>query len=234
MTQPRFHVNFTIDCEATQGYIDDPARGLRGARGYRDVLERYGQKLQRLDIVSTKELSSCEPWTIAKVAGMVENYQEKLFRSSGSKAAFFSIEDLNGRIQAKVRGDKIEECVALLRSGTPVIVTGKVSFPQTEEEDGEVEPTLLVDSVEPLGTAVQRVTRTINVRVSGELASTDIWKRLRDVIEEHPGSCELEVLLSLDSGVEVSLGLDAAKVSPDELLLGALERIVGNHCVELR
>ncbi len=57
-------------------------------------LERYGQKLQRLDVVSTKELSGCDPWTVARVAGMVENYQEKVFRGSGSKAAFFTLEDL--------------------------------------------------------------------------------------------------------------------------------------------
>lgn len=197
-------------------------------------LERYGLKLQRLEVLSTKDLSSCQPWTLTKVAGMVENYQEKIFRSSGSKAAFFSLEDLNGRIQAKVRGDKIEDCVALLRSGAPVIVTGKVSFPQTDEDEGDVEPTLLVDSVEPLGAAVQKVTRAINVRVVGDCTSADTWTKLRDVISENPGNCEVEVLITLDSGVEVALGLDKARVNPDELLLGALERLVGNQAVELR
>ena len=197
-------------------------------------LERYGVKLQRLDVVSTKDLSGCEPWTLAKVAGMVENYQEKVFRSSGSKAAFFSLEDLNGRIQAKVRGDKIEDCVSLLRGGLPVIVTGKVSFPQTEEDEGDVEPTLLVDFVEPLSIAVQKVTRSINVRVSGDNATADTWARLRDAIAESPGNCEVEVLITLDSGVEVVLGLDKARASPDEIFLGAIERLVGNNSVDLR
>ena len=61
-------------------------------------LERYGHKLHRLDITSTKDLGAYEPWTMAKVAGMVENYQEKLFRTSGGKAAFFTLEDLDGRV----------------------------------------------------------------------------------------------------------------------------------------
>ncbi len=39
-----FWVNCTIDCESTQAYVDDAAMGLRGARGFRDVLERYGFK----------------------------------------------------------------------------------------------------------------------------------------------------------------------------------------------
>ena len=44
MVKPNFWVNFTIDCEATQGYVDETERGLKSARGYRDVLEKYGQK----------------------------------------------------------------------------------------------------------------------------------------------------------------------------------------------
>ncbi len=44
MPKPKFHVNFTIDCEATQGYINNPEQGKKCARGYRDVLEKHGQK----------------------------------------------------------------------------------------------------------------------------------------------------------------------------------------------
>ncbi len=44
MDKPKFRINFTIDCEATQGYISDTEGGKRSARGYRDVLEKYGQK----------------------------------------------------------------------------------------------------------------------------------------------------------------------------------------------
>lgn len=44
MDKPKFWVNFTIDCEATQGYISNTEGGKRSARGYRDVLEKYGQK----------------------------------------------------------------------------------------------------------------------------------------------------------------------------------------------
>ena len=44
MPKQKFYVNFTIDCEATQGYINDPEHGKKCARGYRDVLEKHGQK----------------------------------------------------------------------------------------------------------------------------------------------------------------------------------------------
>ncbi len=31
-----FRVNFTIDCEATQDYVNDPELGRLSARGFRD------------------------------------------------------------------------------------------------------------------------------------------------------------------------------------------------------
>jgi DNA polymerase III subunit alpha len=197
-------------------------------------LDRYGQKLHRLDTSSTKDLANFEPWTVARVAGMVENYQEKLFRGSGSKAAFFALEDLFGRVNAKIRGDRIEECVSLLKGGDPVIVTGKVTFPQTEDEEGDSEPTLLVDSVEHLGAAVQRVTRTLTVSLVSTATDKDTWHRLSELVRSFPGDCDLEFVVTLDNGVDVALGLDSWRVSADDGLLGALEQVVGYSAIELR
>ena len=44
MEKPVFWVNLTIDCEATQGYVNDPELGKLSARGFRDVIEKYGMK----------------------------------------------------------------------------------------------------------------------------------------------------------------------------------------------
>ncbi len=115
-----------------------------------------------------------------------------------------------------------------------MIVTGKVSFPQTEDDEGDTEPTLLVDSVEHLGNAVQRVTRAINIRISPELARQDTWTKLRDIIASSPGNCDVEFVVTLDNGIEVALGLDHSRVSPDDGFLGALERVIGNNSVDLR
>ena len=197
-------------------------------------LDRYGNKLHRLDVVATKDLVNCEPWTIARVAGMVENYQEKIFRSGGGKAGFFVIEDLHGRVNAKIRGDRIEECSELLKKGDAVIVTGKVNFPQTDEEEGDAEPTLLVDSVEHLGTAVQQVTRALSIGIASQVASKECWLRLNEVIRAFPGECDVEFVVTLETGVSVSLGLEQWKVSVDDRLLGALEQVVGYSALELR
>jgi DNA polymerase-3 subunit alpha len=197
-------------------------------------LDRYGNKLHRLDVTATKDLATREPWSVARVAGMIENYQEKIFRSGGGKAGFFVVEDLHGRVNAKIRGDRIDEFADLLRRGEPVIVTGKVNFPQTDEEEGDTEPTLLVDSVEHLGTAVQRVTRALSVGIASGTANRENWVRLSEIIRTFPGDCDIEFIVTLETGVAVSLGLDQSRVCVDDRLLGALEQVVGYSAIELR
>ena len=86
-------------------------------------LLRYGSKLgaarRRRDRQARRARSrgaSC------RVAGMVENYQERIFRGgSGGKAAFFEIEDMSGRVEAKLRGDRIETYAHLLTGGEAVL-----------------------------------------------------------------------------------------------------------------
>src|SRR5690606_27675291 len=69
-------------------------------------LFRYGDKLARLGALQTVKVAQEQPWSSVSVTGMVENYQERMFRGgSGGEAAFFEIEDVYGRVKAKLRGD---------------------------------------------------------------------------------------------------------------------------------
>src|SRR5690606_29397643 len=146
-------------------------------------LFRYGNKLGRLGVTAASELPAAQAWSSASVAGMVENYQERLFRGgAGGKAAFFEIEDLSGRVKAKLRGDRIDTYAPLLTGNEPVLVTGKVSFPVTDEPSDEQEPTLLVDQVEPLEDAVLKATRSLCIRLSVERTGREAFVKLKHLL----------------------------------------------------
>ena len=40
-----------------------------------------------------------EDWAVVKLAGMVEGYRERIFRTADGKIAFFELEDLSGRVE---------------------------------------------------------------------------------------------------------------------------------------
>ncbi len=196
-------------------------------------LKRYGKKLGRLGAVDTENLASEQPWTVVSVGGIVEGYQEKIFRSGGGKAAFFELEDMTGRVRAKLRGDRCDTYGHILTSGEPVLATGKVSFPVSDEPSEDLEPTLLVDEVVPLSDAVRGATRSIRLRLDASAHGPECLEPLKALLSEHHGSCAVELLLALPGGAQARLALDDFRVEPSDAVLSGLERLFGAHVAEL-
>lgn len=198
-------------------------------------LFRYGDGIQRLGAVSTARLREVEPWSVQQVAGVVENYRERLFKKgSGGKAAFFELEDASGRVSAKLRGDRIDTYAHLLAGGEPVLAKGKVSFPDVEEgeEEREREPTLFVDTVVPLSHVVAEGTKRLSLRLRAERTTTEQLSRLGRVLEASPGNCTVELSLGFEGDREAVLALPHT-ISPSDRMLGDLERIFGDTVAEL-
>ena len=196
-------------------------------------LSRYGRRLGRLGVTSTSQLSSMEIWSAVTVAGIVEDYQEKLFKSGGGKAAFFVLEDLSGRVRAKLKEDRIELFAELLKAGLPVLVNGKVSFPPTDDEEVEREATLLVDNVEPLAAAAQRIARGVGIRLPVDRVGREDMVQLASLLDAHPGNSIVELCLTFEDGAEAQLIVDKRRVALDDALMSALERRLGYDTVEL-
>jgi DNA polymerase-3 subunit alpha len=197
-------------------------------------LHRYGDKIARLGTPAVK-IADQAAWTVQTVAGMVENYQEKLFKGgTGGKAAFFEIEDMSGRVKAKVRNDRIETYGALLASGEPVLVTGKVSFPITDEPDADAEPTLLVDEVVPLSDAVRRSTKAVTIHLDANDTKPEQFESLKSILAESPGACSVDLVLDLPEGARAVMAIEGARVDPSDVMLSGLERLFGGSVAELR
>lgn len=196
-------------------------------------LSRYGRRLGRLGVTATAQLSSMEIWSAVTVAGIVEDYQEKLFKSGGGKAAFFVLEDLHGRVRAKMKEDKIEAFSELLKGGLPVLVGGKVSFPPTDDEEVEREATVLVDSVEPLAAAAQRIARGVGIRVPVDRLGREDLAQLSSLIDAHVGPALVELTLTFEDGAEAQLVLDKRRITLSDELMSSLERRLGYDTVEL-
>ncbi|MEO7033676.1 MAG: DNA polymerase III subunit alpha, partial [Polyangiaceae bacterium] len=197
-------------------------------------LFRYQSKLGRLGVVFSTKVSSEDPWSMVSVAGIVENYQEKMFKSGSGRAAFLEIEDMYGRVRAKLRGDRIDTYAHLLTSGDPVLVLGKVSFPMTEEPDEEREATILIDTVELLSDAALKATRSVSIKLDADRTARRDFEALKVLIQASPGPCPVELVLSLGEGTEAVLDLEGTRVTPNDTFLGGLERMFGTTVAELR
>jgi len=171
---------------------------------------------------------------------MVEGYRERVFKGGGGKIAFFTLEDTQGRVEVKVRQKQIETYAAVLTGNEPVLVSGKVSFPMTDDsaeefDAGPREPTLLLDEAVPLADAIRAETRSVAIRLSARATTRAHLVRLAEVLRGSPGACPVQLVLALDDGAEATLAISKdLRVEPSDAMLGRLEKLFGEKVAELR
>jgi DNA polymerase-3 subunit alpha len=202
-------------------------------------LDRYGKELRRFDVVPTSDLGGMAQWAKVRVAGVVENYRDRIFRNGGGRVVFFELEDEVGRVDVKVGEKKIEQFAPILTSGEPVLVEGKVTFPINADEDADDDtnkkPTLFFESAQSLADAIQAETRGVSIRIAAERVKPDHLRSLRDLLQRSPGSCPVNVVIELPEGAEALLSLGTSlRVSPTDAMLAGLERLFGENVAELR
>jgi DNA polymerase-3 subunit alpha len=145
---------------------------------------------------------------------------------------------LTGRVSVKLRARDIEQYASVLGSGDPVLVSGKVSFPQRSEEaddDSEREPTVLLNEAQPLCDAVRADTRSMTLRVPIDRARPAHLAGLARVMAAAKGTCPVALHLSFPNGAEAILPLgEAWRVEVGDTLLSGIERVFGEQLAELR
>jgi DNA polymerase III subunit alpha len=204
-------------------------------------LDRYGKDMSRFECIPATDLPTMNDWAMAKVAGMVENYREKVFKGGGGKKAFFEVEDVYGRVRVEAREKQIIEYVGVLTAGEPIIVTGKLKFPMQADEDedqGPREPVLLLNEARLLSQVIAQQTRQVTVRLSADKVTPSQMDQLARVLEAHPGNCYVNVVVG---GIRLQRGGDGQamltvpkfRVEPSDAMLSGLERVFGGMVAEL-
>jgi len=198
-------------------------------------LDRYGAGLGRFDVEPVAALRTMDPWSRVRVAGTVEGYRERIFRSGG-KVAFFELEDLTGPISVKVREKQLDHAGVLLSTGEPVLVTGKLQFPM-DDGDGDAgakEPTLLLDEVALLSEAIRAETRSIAIRLTSKQAERGRLARLNELLHASPGGCPVQLIIETEVGEALLAMPKDVRVEPSDAMLASLERLFGQKVAELR
>ena len=206
-------------------------------------LERYlkgAGALSKLQAVATSSLATADAWSVVSVCGMVEGYRERIFKDGGGKVAFFDLEDLTGRVTVKVRANQIDTYAAVLTSGEPVLVTGKVSFPFRDaesevEEEGPKEPTLFLNEAVRLSDSVKKDTKQISIRLREDRTSPGQLEKMAEVLARSSGTCPVTLVLAMKDGAEAFLSLGKGfRVEVSDEVLSGLERVFGEQVAELR
>ena len=210
-------------------------------------LDRYATEAGRFATALAGQIQERENNEEVTLAGVIENYREKVPKSGG-RMAFFFVEDRSGRVEAIVRTKQFDALASKMKEGEAVLVKGRVRVEFKRDDEGNVDDevneaqlqrTLSVDGIDPLGDALRLKTRGVTLRLSPTtLLAGDVTGRrlaeLKKAMGEHPGKCPVNAVLKVPDAGEVVVSLPKYRIDPSEEFLGKLERIFGEKVAELR
>jgi DNA polymerase-3 subunit alpha len=198
-------------------------------------LERYASELKRFCDVTTASLSGRAEGARITIGGSVEGYRERPTKT-GSKMAFFHLEDAEGRVEVIVRTGNLEAARPILSAGDPVLLTGDVKFERDRQasEEAPADAKLILLEVAPLAASLRARTKAVRVKLTVERTDVAKLAALKKTLEANPGPCPVSLELVSIERWSVSVAETGLSVEPSETFMSSLERLFGEKVCELR
>ncbi|HEX3703509.1 MAG TPA: DNA polymerase III subunit alpha [Vicinamibacterales bacterium] len=208
-------------------------------------IDRYAAELKEFGARSTVELADApvaaaqaESWgpggrkpmePDTSVGGIVAAVRQLKTRK-GDRMAVFTLEDALGGVEIIAFPETFARSVALIETGTLVLVRGKL-----ERDDESVR--VLATEIVPIDSVRERLAREVAIRVKMP-AGRAVFEQLGEVFSRHRGDRRVtfEMELALDpKHLRVRADVSSQiRVRPSPALVAEVEQIVGAGAVSLR
>ena len=193
-------------------------------------LDRYREVVRIFDEVASGTLKHRMGESV-DMACVVTAVARQVSRRDGSEWAKITVEGFHGTATVLAFKDVWQSYKETLRTDAVVLLRGKVSNRERDEED----PPVFLDSAEPLDAVRNsgRLVVRIEMEWDSELAD-DAFGKARAVMAGHVGWAPVEVVIGKANGAAASrLRSRSLKVSPDRETIRALEGVFGKGRVGL-
>jgi DNA polymerase-3 subunit alpha len=188
-------------------------------------LESYREVMSSFASSDTRTLPSLAEEKEVSIAGLIGGIRSLRTRK-GDAMAVFRLEDEHGSAEVVVFPDLYREAFGILSNDVAVLVTGK---PEAGEDAGKV----LASKIVLLDEVRQRAATSLTVRISLDSFFEDTLPHLRELLEQHRGSCPLKFVLSRDGYSVVMVPHPFLRVEPTPELVSSLEAMCGEGAVDL-
>jgi DNA polymerase-3 subunit alpha len=193
-------------------------------------LERFREVVRAYEPVSSANLKAFANQSI-ELPCVVTSVSRAISKRNGAEWGKITVEDFTGTATVLAFGDAWEGAKAALEQDAVILIKGKVSGRERDEEDPPVflDEALLLESIPASGQlAVQLVLEP------GAELSADVFHRAKAVMVAHPGVAPVEVVLGQGNGVPAPrLRSRTLRVDPGAETLAELKEVVGAKVVGL-
>jgi DNA polymerase-3 subunit alpha len=189
-------------------------------------LMRYEADIRELTTVDTETLAEMVNGAQVTIGGLVAEVKE-ISTKKGDQMAFFSLEDMRGRVEVIVFPDLFRSVRPYVRVDMPVLIRGVLD---KAEERHKVKAFSLV----PIDQAKKERISKVHVRLRTPGLSKEQLMRLKEILEENKGGCEavLHLIVPHQSEVIMAISPELA-VEPSERMRRSVEGLLGEKTVDM-
>ena len=193
-------------------------------------LDRYREIVGAFDELGADTLKARMGDSV-ELACVVTAVARQVSRRDGSEWAKITIEGFNGTATVLAFKDVWQSYRSTVETDAVVLLRGKVSDRDRDEED----PPVFLDSAEPLKQVAGSGRLAVRIDIGQpESLADDAFAGARAVVNAHPGASPVEVVLSGLNGPDTPrLRSRSLRVSPDRETLRAFEAVFGKGRVGL-
>jgi len=125
-----------------------------------------------------------------------------------SRYAMFDLEDTAGTIRCILWPEQFANYGQMVEADAIVVVRGAI-----DKRPGSDEANLIVNELIALGDLEKRYTRGVRIRVLEETHGQQKLEQLHEILRGYPGNCQLQLLICLADGRQVSCNCDDFRVT---------------------
>jgi DNA polymerase-3 subunit alpha len=201
-------------------------------------LARYADDVRRYATHTCASLASAKGFEKVAVAGVVAGYRERLTKV-GKRIGFAALEDLTGTRDLVLYEDVLQRFEALLKGDEPLLVRGMVRLAEKFGADASAEPAepapeIKVDEVSRLADVRAAKATRVEMKLAADAATPERLSELKALLVKHPGPCTASVVLVQPGTAETRIALKGTKVSADDDLFAAVDRLFGTKVCQVR
>ncbi|HSG08030.1 MAG TPA: DNA polymerase III subunit alpha [Longimicrobiales bacterium] len=193
-------------------------------------LDRYREVVRAFEPVTSATLGNF-PGQPVDLACVVTSVARQISRKDNSEWGKITVEDFQGTATVLAFREVWQTCKDVLQQDAVVVVTGKVSSRERDEED----PPLFLDAARPMEDLTG--SGEICVQIEIELGSTvpeTAFAEAKKVLATHPGAAPVVLQVGSDNGHRAPrLKSRSLRASPDAETVDALQKLFGRANVRL-
>ncbi len=183
-------------------------------------LARYAETLERFSTIRSGDVAELSEGQLVNIGGLVSEVKPHI-TGDGKKMAFLTLETLEGSCEITVFAGKFEEKGALIAPDAVLMFRCEVRMRNNE-------PGLIADDLMPLEDAEEHLTRAVHICLRLEEVSEDTVRKVAEIIDDHPGTCDVYVHCHTGARAEVLVhATSACTVKTSPWLRRAIEDMLG-------